>query len=476
MLRGRLGRPRFLMQRQTPTVFCAAVFATLLGACSNSADEDSDGLGAHATGAASSTGGSTSGTGGAASGTGASAAGGAASGGTGAQNGSGGAAVELPEPCAAGSVIEALTPDAGVARYGTVFGPTLYEDDVVSSYDPQKISVKVTSGGAPVSGCEVAFDTEPGHGWVFADAAVTDADGVVSAYWTAGDVASESARAFITLEGGGTSEATITGSASPSPETRSNSIHLNYDVPGEFAEFKLQVTPLTAPESTYYSTLNWTGAYGGIQFDGATTKVIFSVWDTGGKSSLITDDGVCNETVQFGGEGTGTSCRLIFPPSAHGAIAGLPSDYELVAGDTYETHLVVTHPSDCGGTCTDYTFTFTDVTRGLGPISLGTQRYMENVSPYWASSFVEDWWSVAGDDCISAGARTAYFHDVQARIGGSWKPIEHATFSPNFKPDNHEICANYEGSVVDGKFLMSSGGDEHVGPPLFGDDVDLTLP
>jgi hypothetical protein len=346
----------------------------------------------------------------------------------------------------------------------------------VSSYDPQKISVKVTSGGAPVSGCEVAFETEPGNGWVFADSAVTDADGVVSGYWTAGDEAAQSARAFITLEGGGTSEATITGSASPSPRTRSNSIHLSYDVPESYTEFKLQVTPLTAPESTYYSTLNWTGAYGGIQFDGDTTKVIFSVWDTGGKSSLITDDGVCNETVQFGGEGTGTSCRLIFPPSEHGAIAGLPNDYELVAGDTYETHLVVTHPSDCGGVCTDYTFTFTDVTRGLGPISLGTQRYMENVSPYWASSFVEDWWDQPGDDCISAGARTAYFHDVQARIGGTWTTIRDASFSPNFKPDNHEICANYEGSVASGKFLMSSGGDEHVGPPLFGDDVDLTLP
>ena len=192
------------------------------------------------------------------------------------------------------------------------------------------------------------------------------------------------------------------------------------------------MTPATGPQSTYYSTLNWPGAYGGIQFDdygGPISKVLFSVWDIdASKKAEILDQGACNETVGFGGEGTGTSCRLLLPPSEHGAIAGLPDDYMLQPGDTYETHLVVSHPADCA-TCSDYTFTFTDVTRGLGPISLGTQRYKENVEPWYGSGFIEDWSDQPGDHCLNAGTRTAYFHDLQAKTAAGWQAITSASFN-----------------------------------------------
>src|SRR5262249_12736505 len=98
------------------------------------------------------------------------------------------------------------------------------------------------------------------------------------------------------------------------------------------------------------------------------------------------------------------------------------------------------------------------------------------VSPSWAASFIEDWASQSGDDCIGAGARTAYFHGVAANVGGTWQAIRRASFSPNFRPDNNEICANYYAGAEGSQFLMSSGGDQHVGSPMFGDSRAVTLP
>ena len=400
--------------------------------------------------------------------TGGSATGGSATGGS--------AGSSTTAACPAGSVINALQANAGSARYGTVFGPSLYVDDQPATYQPEKIAVKVTNGGLPVKDCEVAWLAASGNGWLFPDSAKTDASGKLSAYWTAGSVAKEHATASIALVGGGTSQTAFDGAAQPSPETRGDSIHFVSSPGGSYSEYEVQVTPLSAPASTYYETQGWEGAYGGIQFDGASTQVLFSVWDTGGKSSKIQDAGACNKTVMFGGEGTGTSCRLLFPPSKNGAIAGLPSDYVLKAGDTYKTHLSITFPTDCGGACTDYTFSFSDVTRGLGPISLGTQRYMAKADNDYNDVFIEDWDSQVGDTCISAGARTAYFHEMRALIQGTWKAVKKGSFSPNFVPANHEICANYQAVVAGQKFLLSSGGDEYVGAPLFDATRTLSLP
>lgn len=381
----------------------------------------------------------------------------------------------LPPACPSGSEIVALHDDALVARYGTVFGDSLYYDDQADSYNPLPLQVQVMRDGEPVAYCSVTWGAPDGQGWLFAEASQTDADGVASAYWTAGTAAEQTATASITWDTGEHREAEFKGLAYPSDETRANSVHFTTYSDDPYTEFAVRVTPLTAPSSTYYETQGWIGAYGGIQFDDDGTQVLFSVWDTDGKSSQITDPGACNKLVQFGGEGTGTSCRLTLPPSEHGAIPGLPDDYNLVPGDTYETHLVVTYPNDCDGACTDYTFTFTDVTRGLGPISLGTQRYMDRVDNYYNDSFIEDWWSEAGDDCIGAGARTAYFHDIRAKVDGAWHAIEEGDFRPNFVPTNHEICANYDAYAVGQKFLISTGGSDHVGEPLFHEGRSVSL-
>ena len=379
-------------------------------------------------------------------------------------------------PCAVGSEISATDTDAGFAEFGSVFSSTPYERDVEGTHNPKALVIEVKSAGAPVAGCEVRWETATGHGWVFPNGKVTDVEGRIRAYWTAGDQDSQSAVARIAVEGGVDQTVTFTGTATPSERTRTDSVHIHYAVPDVYTEFKVRVTPVTGPQSTYYSTLNWPGAYGGVQFDdygGPITKVLFSVWDIDAtKKAEIKDQGACNETVGFGGEGTGTSCRLLLPPSKHGPIAGLPDDYMLKPGDTYETHLVVTYPADCA-TCSDYTFTFTDVTRGLGPISLGTQRRKEKVEPWYGTGFIEDWWDEPGDHCLNSGTRTAYFHDLQAKTKSGWQEITTASFNVVYAPGNHEICANFFLGVADGKFLVSSGGAELISRPIIQGDPEF---
>ncbi len=436
-----------------------ALLAVAIGGCGGS--ETGSGSGAGATGGTTNSG----------------AAGGTGGASTGGGGGTGGVEVDPQVACPAGSALSAADTDAGFAEYGSVFSSTVYQRDVKGSHNPKALVLEVKNEGGPVVGCEVRWETAAGHGWVFPNGKVTGADGRIRAFWTAGDQESQSALARIKVDGGADQTVTFTGKATPDERTRTDSVHIRYEVPGTYTELKVRVTPLTGPQSTYYSTANWPGAYGGIQFDDyageKTTKVIFSVWDIdAGKKAEIKDPGLCNETVGFGGEGTGTSCRLLLPPSKHGAIAGLPDDYMLKAGDTYETHLVVTYPADCA-TCADYTFTFTDVTRGLGPISLGTQRYKEAAEPWYASGFIEDWWDEPGDHCLNSDVRTAYFHDIQALTKDGWKAITSASFGAVYLPENHEICANYFFGTKDGKFLMSSGGSELVSRPIVDGDPDF---
>jgi hypothetical protein len=373
-------------------------------------------------------------------------------------------------PCRAGSKLSAQDSDAGFAEYGSVFSSTRYVTDDASSHNPRALVIQVQANGSAVPGCEVSWQPGERSGWAFPSATLTDASGKLRVFWTAGDAPMPTLEARIAVQGEADQVVKFSGVATPSARTRTDSVHVDYDIPASYSELKVRVTPVTAPASTYYSTMNWSGAYAGIQFDGATTKVIFSVWDVDAshKSELV-GQGACNQTVGFGGEGTGTSCRLVFPPKKNGAIAGLPDDYMLKAGDTYETQLVASYPADCA-TCTDYTVYFRDITRGLGPISLGTQRYKKKVTLASASAFIEDWSDQPGDDCISALARTAYLHDIEVKSASGVQRVSAASFHPVYRPDNHEICANYYFGAKDGRFLVSSGGDALVSRPLISAD------
>lgn len=422
--------------------------------------------------------------------------------------------------CGEGATLAWDEPVPQQARFGSVFSTTLYQQDVVTSHRPEPVRVTLTRNGEPLIGCSVTWLAVGAASFVFPIDERTDANGEAEAWWVAGDVEAPALRASVN----GASSIEIEGIAAPSERTRTNSMHMSYDTGGTYDEIKVRVTPLTGPGTTYYSTLNWPGAYTGIQFvnepaedvlcgghraetcaecpdgNGAAwcngecewvadtcvpgptsgvieTRVLFSVWDTSedaGNAELI-DVGATNVQTGFGGEGTGTSARMMLPPSVYGAIPGLPDDYTLQVDHTYETHLVVSFPEACES-CTDYTVYFSDLTRELGPISLGTQRYADRVAPWYASSFVEDWVDAPGDHCMNTGTRTAYFHDIELRRDGDWQTLTTATASAIYRPDNHEICSNYGYGADERGFWLSAGGAERVSPPLHLGGAAVRLP
>jgi hypothetical protein len=389
----------------------------------------------------------------------------------------GGAIVTLPPPvpCPTGSIIEAVSTGPYDSWPGTVYASAPITGNG-ANHQPKKLEVRVTQGGQTVSGCEVRWIAADGNGWGFSADPKTDANGHLYGYWTAGNVGPGKIAATIVLEGGGESRVEFNGTV-VSQESRTDSVHLDYDVDGSYTELKVQITPVTNPAATYYSAINWQDSYAGIQFDrdGAgqltMSMVIFSVWDAGGAKAAVTDQGGCNSVLGFGGEGTGTSCRLRFPPNAqNGTIAGLPSDYMLKVGDTYELYLTMR----ASGTGTAHTLSFRDVTNDIGPISLGTQTTGTSFQGgRFASSFIEEW--TPHGSCLSAG-RTVYYHDLQAKVGSTWRPIKTGHFNPNYIATNNEICANYLASVVNGMFFMSSGGSEYVGRPYVPSDSKFPKP
>ena len=366
-----------------------------------------------------------------------------------------------PFPCGEESILTLDDPDAGYANPGTVFSSA---EDLPEGHTPKALWVTVTEDGEPLVGCDVNFEIRDGNGWVFARPRTTDDQGRVKAYWTAGSqVGTQLAKAKITRRDGTIALASWEGTVTDT-SSRTGSVYLNYQVPETFDGFRVRISPLTGPGATSYATIVWPGAYGGIQFKGDSSLVIFSTWDQEGADAEVVDSGVCNQVPDFEGEG-GVSCRLLFPPSTHGSIPGLPEDYKLVPEHEYETLLEV---QDCGTDCQDYSFSFTDHTRGFGPISLGTQRFHSDQVVNDASSFIEAW--SANGNCTSS-QRSALFYEVAARSGGAWENIDQAVFSPLYNPSNNEICANYDAQGSEDGFLMVSGGTGPVGwPSIDGDD------
>lgn len=431
--------------------------------------EGSGGERSTSVGGAVTTGGSGSAGGTGAGGTGSGTGGGLGTGG----EGGGVPTTDLPPaaPCPAGSVVEMVSSGSYSAWPGTLFSSVLPTENG-ENHDPKPLQVKVTNGsGASVIGCEVRFESEDGNGWGFAAEPTTDAQGELYGYWIAGEPGENVISAVILLQGGGESRVDFSGKV-VNTTSRTDSVHINYDVDAAYTEFKIQITPVTQAPATYYSALNFRDSYAGIQFDGDRTLVLFSVWDAGGEDATIDDAGDCNATVGFGGEGTGTSCRFVFPPSEHGSVSGLPDDYMLEVGNTYELHLVT---GDAGAGRTENTITFTDVTRGFGPISLGTQSTGTNFTGGgYASGFVEEW--TPHGSCLSA-TRAVYYHFIAYKVGAAaWQDVLTANFSPNYVNTNNEICANYLGQAFDGKFFVSSGGSEFVGRPYVPGDPKFPKP
>ncbi|WP_211251786.1 DUF3472 domain-containing protein [Andreprevotia chitinilytica] len=366
----------------------------------------------------------------------------------------------VPSGCDNASVITATTTSAGVARIGSVYSATLYDPTLTTTnttHQPQKITVQVTRAGSPLAGCKVSWTPQNGtaSGWVFPLSDKSDASGNVSAWWVAGTASSQAVTASIQHQDGSQRTAQITGQAYPH-QTRANSIHINWST-GTWDRFTVDVTPQTWGPTTYYSAVNWVGAYTGIQ----SGQLLFSVWDVNGVSPTVIDQGMATTCKNFGGEGTGIQCLLPFTPQVNVAYR-----FEVDIDPTTDGR-------------TDYTVYFTDMSNGVRK-KFATLRYPTTVSAWYASGFVEDW-SDAQANCIANPARIAYFGNVQYRdkATNQWVKVTKASGDAVYTPTHNEICSNYQFGVESGNFKLSTGGDA-VGQPLNlpggPTSVSMTLP
>lgn len=353
------------------------------------------------------------------------------------------------EPCPDGSEIYTSTPNAGVARMGSVFSKTLYNpNDQTSSnnsHQPQPLRIQVTNGGKPVENCQVEWlpdvnTAQPAaNGWVFAEQTHTDANGEIIAWWTAGDGYTQTVSAHIRLQDGSHQQVSMSGQAYPH-STRSNSIHINWSSE-EWDYFSVDVTPLTLPATTYYSAINFPGGYAGLQ----TNKYLFSVWDVNGVDAQVVDPGIATCT-GFGGEGTGAKCYV---------------DYEPNMNTTYRFEVQVSYPQL---NSTDYTLFFTDLSNNQRT-RVAQLRYGKRELPRGAAGFVEDWWE-KGSSCLETNERSAYFGRVLYKKGVQpITEIKQARATAVYNEWHNEVCSNYFFGSENGQFLWSSGGKRKVSPP-----------
>ncbi|KGD58760.1 hypothetical protein DP49_6142 [Burkholderia pseudomallei] len=115
---------------------------------------------------------------------------------------------------------------------------------------------------------------------------------------------------------------------------------------------------------------------------------------------------------------------------------------------------------------TDYSVWFTDTSTNAREL-IATLRYQKAVqSANYANSFVEDW-ATQGASCLGATQRAGQYGNVWAldRASAQWRAVKRASTSAVYTPDHNEVCSNYQFSVVNGRFRMSTGGHA-VGQPL----------
>ena len=351
----------------------------------------------------------------------------------------------VTKDCENGAVITALTPNAGVARVGSVYSKSLYVPSDTSPNDthqPQKISVQVSLNGKGLAGCNVAWIPKQGQagGWVFPDALVTDASGVVNAWWTAGSAAVQSVDVSIQQKDGTVKSTVITGAATPHT-TRANSIHLSWSTLA-WDQFSAEVTPITWEPTTYYEVIGINGGYTGIQ----SHQLLFSLWDVNGVSPVVIDKGI-SRCSNFGGEGTGIKCEAAFIPKAN---------------VTYRFEMEV---AAAASDQQDYTVYFTDTSDNARK-KLATMRLPRPQTNSGAYGFVEDWGTEASS-CLENKPRSAYFGNVKYldHVSGLWVNVTKAKGTAVYTPTHNEVCSNYSHTVEGNRFKLSTGGT-NVGAPL----------
>lgn len=300
----------------------------------------------------------------------------------------------------------------------------------------------VDDNGTPLPNAVITWSTPSGGGWVFPATSKTNSDGVASTRWIAGIGASE-IRATL-----GTHTCSIATSGTKA-ESRARSIYLNFPTGGRPDKYSIEITPKTAPKSTYYTAIQFEGGYAGIQPANAPNRsVLFSAWDVKDGPSAIVIDKANSTCGNFGGEGTGQQCWFT---------------KALAVNKTYTFELEISY----GASSTDYTAYFTDDgTR----TKLATLRHGKATTNGQMGAFAEDYGAYSAS-CIDAALREVAYTNPQSFIGGAWKKITAPVFTFGGLEEGRPPCANVN-AVVDGAaFVMRTGGDQAGDPAKMGQAV-----
>ncbi|KAJ3407227.1 hypothetical protein CcCBS67573_g02103 [Chytriomyces confervae] len=365
------------------------------------------------------------------------------------------AATKSPAPapanaCPVGSRIRAVTSQRLQARVGSIHGNVLYDPSNESNnpYRPTSIQVQVTgSDGKAIQSCPITWTVQQAttHGWVYPESEATDNSGQASAFWVAGTQTSGPQILSASIINADNTVSTVTFSSSVTPhKTRANSIHVNWDSP-TWTKFRMDLVPHAWPASTYYEAIGIQNGYCGIQND----RILFSMWEKGGKNPEVIRKHEKATCADFGGEGTGIQCRVYRTPAVD---------------VTYTFEMTV---ADAPGGLQDYTVSVKDGASGE-VTEIATLRFQGRQDNRGAYGFVEDFYEQT-ESCLEAAVRAVTFKNVEYVDAKSGKSVrmgeKNAYGTAVFTPNHNEVCVNYKFNFENGEFWAGSGGVD-MGTPL----------
>jgi hypothetical protein len=403
------------------------------------------------------------------------------------------------EACAAGAVLTLESSTAALeARQGSFFADALYEPmsldempvDWLDPVTPAWLTARVSAaGGAPLPGCELRWITHQDSGWVFPQAVVTDADGIVTARWIAG--AAEAQRLTVALLDGDdrARSGELDGHAlSHAPASVRPTLASVYAPLADDAEaLRVRLRPLAAPHRSFFATALpdfFMGLQNTSDLDAFVEPVaaedrllLASVWhraEGDAEQLWSAADVTCGPHDQDLG---GIRCDL--------QDAWQPGDTKdvvvefryLTTGQAapaeYAELGYAASPCASELGCTDYTIFIADADGE--PRRLAALRIASGTPVGGFSSYIDAYGSSDPQtSCLSTPLYQVEY-GFAARVAGSYTPLREAFYSADYALWANQICANH-GVVASGEaFTLSTGGDELFSEPLLPDDEDRAV-
>lgn len=209
--------------------------------------------------------------------------------------------------------------------------------------------------------------------------------------------------------------------------------------------YSIDLTPLADPRGTYYAAIQWDGGYTGLQRSGShyDRQLQSSVWDVedgDGSPRVVLQTGAGVHCQTFGGEGTGTACRLNYPWEVGSTYRFEVTEEDMNGGSTMTLHV-------------------TDLESGERRL-VGTLRIARRVNMRSFGTFVEDFW-MHGEHCLAQEVRSVAIRRAMAMVDGEWEQLTEARLSRHprdFMNPGTPACANQAaGSHAAGLHLTIGG-------------------